>query len=113
MPKYINADEMLSEESEAYTRLKRSVINDINNDVSSSIVIRYIRMRLQQLLNDVPVADVAPVVHGEWISNDLGGYKWAFHCSLCGFVDGYPFNDRFNFCPQCGAKMEVADHDKS
>lgn len=113
MPKYINADEVLLEESEAYTKLKQSVSNDINNDISAQIIIRYVRKQLQQLLDDVPAADVAPVVHGEWISNDLGGYKWAFHCSLCGFVDGYPFNDRFNFCPQCGAKMEVADPDKS
>lgn len=49
--------------------------------------------------------DIVTVKHGEWISNDLGGYKWTFHCSLCGFVDGYPFNDRFQYCPNCGAKM--------
>lgn len=49
--------------------------------------------------------DIVTVKHGEWISNDLGGYKWTFHCSLCGFVDGYPFNDRFQYCPHCGAKM--------
>lgn len=43
---------------------------------------------------------------GEWISNELGGYKYAFYCSECGWVDGYPFNDRHKFCPNCGAKME-------
>lgn len=43
---------------------------------------------------------------GEWISNDLGGYKYAFYCSECGWVDGYPFNDRHKYCPNCGAKMK-------
>ena len=44
---------------------------------------------------------------GEWISNELGGYKYAFYCSECGWVDGYPFNDRHKFCPNCGAKMKA------
>ena len=43
--------------------------------------------------------------NGEWISNDLGGYTWAYYCSECGWIDGYPFNDRHRYCPNCGAKM--------
>lgn len=43
---------------------------------------------------------------GEWISNELGGYKYAFYCNECGWVDGYPFNDRHKYCPNCGAKMK-------
>lgn len=51
-------------------------------------------------------ADVAPVVHGYWIDNGANGYKWAFICSRCGYVDGHPFDDRHNFCPSCGAIMD-------
>lgn len=43
---------------------------------------------------------------GKWVSNELGGYKWGYVCSECGWLDGYPFNDRHNFCPNCGMKME-------
>lgn len=57
-------------------------------------------------LNAQATADVAPVVHGHWIDNGAGGYKWAFVCSRCGYVDGHPFDDRHNFCPNCGAKMD-------
>ena len=32
--------------------------------------------------------DVAPVVHGRWIDNGACGYKWAFSCSKCGYIDG-------------------------
>ena len=57
-------------------------------------------------LPDIPTADVQEVRRGRWISNELGGYKWAYYCSECGWVDGYPFNDRHRYCPHCGAKMD-------
>ena len=57
----------------------------------------------------IPAADVAPVVHGQWIDNGANGYKWAFVCSRCGYVDGHPFDDRHNFCPNCGARMDDTD----
>lgn len=61
---------------------------------------------VKRVLTDIPAADVAPVVHGRWISKNPHGYEWTFVCSNCGYVDGYPFNDRHNYCPNCGAKME-------
>lgn len=61
---------------------------------------------IQKQLDAVPAADVAPVKHGRWIDNGFNGYKWAFVCSRCGYIDGYPFNDRHDFCPNCGAKMD-------
>ena len=60
-------------------------------------------------IKKLPAADVAPVVHGRWIDNGSNGYKWAFICSKCGYIDGYPFDDRYNFCPNCGAKMNLED----
>ena len=51
----------------------------------------------------------APVVHGRWIDNGANGYKWAFVCSLCGYVDGHPFDNRHNFCPNCGARMDEVE----
>lgn len=56
-------------------------------------------------IENFPIADVVPVVHGRWISKNDHGYEWVFVCSNCGYVDGYPFNDRPNYCPNCGAKM--------
>lgn len=54
----------------------------------------------------IQAADVAPVTHGRWISKNPHGYEWIFVCSNCDYVDGYPFNDRPNYCPNCGAKMD-------
>lgn len=61
---------------------------------------------VRKALQMTPTADVQEVRHGRWISNELGGYKWAYYCSECGWVDGYPFNDRHKYCPHCGAKMD-------
>ena len=48
----------------------------------------------------VPTADVAPVVHGKW-ENGV--------CGKCGFDWGKvaPIASVPNFCPQCGAKMDL------
>lgn len=57
-------------------------------------------------IESFPTVDVAPVVHGRWISKNHHGYERVFVCSNCGYIDGYPFNDRSNYCPNCGAKMD-------
>ena len=64
---------------------------------------------IEEVLRAVPATDVAQVRHGRWIDNGACGYKWAFSCSKCGYIDGYPFNDRHNYCPNCGAKMDGAE----
>ena len=57
-----------------------------------------------------PAADVAPVVHGEWIH--LGGDEWC--CSACGFVittEGSWDKPTKKYCEDCGAKMDGGDLD--
>ena len=45
-----------------------------------------------------PAADVAPVVHGEWIHHDDG----VVTCSECGNAES---SDSY-YCRYCGAKMD-------
>lgn len=47
-----------------------------------------------------PSADVAPVVHGRLIKPNPFG-----NCSVCGFL--IDIRDDFNYCPNCGAKMDL------
>ena len=58
------------------------------------------------------LADVAPVIHARWIDNGRGGYAHAYFCSNCGWLDGYPIEDRFNYCPNCGAKMDESEDEE-
>ena len=51
--------------------------------------------------DDIPAADVRPVVRGKWVQGDMptyGGYK----CSVCG---ANTVLYKANFCPNCGADM--------
>ena len=97
MPRYFDADKI---------ELKGISVFDQNLEVL--IPLSDVRKALQM----TPTADVQEVRHGRWISNDLGGYKWAYYCSECGWVDGYPFNDRHKYCPYCGAKLEDTEPEK-
>lgn len=59
----------------------------------------------EQLLDEIPAADVAPVVHGRW--THLGGDEWC--CSACGFVittEGSWDKPTKKYCEDCGAKMD-------
>ena len=53
---------------------------------------------------------VAPVRHGRWVDHCVRDWR----CSECGdkiikfrSVDGYCYDDKPNFCPNCGAKMDL------
>ena len=58
-------------------------------------------------------ADVASVKHGRWIEytkviipEPYNKWEQAWKCSECGFNDGFV---AYNFCPNCGAKMDEED----
>jgi hypothetical protein len=54
----------------------------------------------QSIIDDAPTVDAAPVVHGKW--HKRGNEKT---CSVCEFIY-YSNNDEWNYCPNCGAKMD-------
>lgn len=67
---------------------------------------------VRRVLNDrnlIPAADVAPVVHGRWISFLDGDHimpERYYRCSRCGRVE----SRRQPYC-HCGAKMGGGDSD--
>lgn len=80
----------------------------------------------EQLLDEIPAADVAPVVHGRWMpvyESEITGWDPAvagrdpiggYICSACKEESIYDCNDEFvlsNYCPNCGAKMDGGDND--
>ena len=75
-----------------------------------------------QSISDMPAADVAEVVHGEW-QGEGDGYADGelvydvWHCSECGYCidDGTDDPERLpKYCPNCGAKMNGdVDYDAS
>ena len=90
-----------------YEYIERKAIRDALYDADA------ITMSGVKILNQFPVADVAPVLHGRWISltdcSNAGVY-----CSVCHkkvYKEDYAICNRKNklrsdYCPNCGAKMD-------
>ena len=90
-----------------YEYIERKAIRNALYDTDA------ITMSGVKILNQFPVADVAPVRHGIWISltdcSNAGVY-----CSVCHkkvYKEDYAICNRKNklrsdYCPHCGAKMD-------
>ena len=60
---------------------------------------------------NLPAADVAPVVHGRWVRHTMIPYF--VDCSVCKdvYVDEEWLRDgKWGYCPNCGAKMDGGDN---
>lgn len=59
-------------------------------------------------VENIPAADVVPIVHARWMQDDCDDNCWV--CSACGeiwdFLEGTPKQNNANYCPACGAKMK-------
>ena len=84
-----------------YEYIERKAIRDALYDADA------ITMSGVKILNQFPVADVAPVRHGRWVSVP---HKLARVCSVCNRDEPYKFADIdadvYDYCPNCGAKMD-------
>lgn len=67
---------------------------------------------IERVIDNMPTADVAPVVPGWWERVDSSYYRWTpsggtlvdcatYRCSRCGRGTAV----KSNYCPNCGAKM--------
>ena len=78
---------------------RETAVKAANEWVSEACMAPVMRVsRLLDKLQNVPAADVAPVVHGHRVDNG-GSYA---RCSQCDGV--LPLCA--NYCPNCGAKMD-------
>ena len=55
-------------------------------------------------LDEIPSADVQPVVHAHW-KYDKNGVFWCSRCECIPATKSY-------FCPNCGAKMDGDEHER-
>ena len=67
-------------------------------------------LAVYESIEDAPAADVAPVRHGRWIyhPDDLFPGDSTQECSCC-HEEEYLTLYNENYCPNCGAKMDLPD----
>ena len=94
MSRYIDAD-----------AVKKEYIQRIWYDADGYLMNEKDKKLLADLFVDaVPTADVAEVKHGRWeVAGDMSYVK----CSHCGGL----FVCYYNYCPNCGAKMDEVDNE--
>lgn len=69
------------------------------------------RENVRDVIRGVPTADVAPVLHGRWVSPHWNNSNYCCNCSECGgeaMHKEYRWNSKgiYPTCPNCGAIMD-------
>ena len=57
----------------------------------------------------MPTADVAEVKHGTYvkeITDSAFGKGWGWICSVCEHQLPFHSENKYNYCPYCGARMD-------
>ena len=96
MSKYIDREALIAE----FKRLKLG---------ENSFIERVFADGVYAIIEQFHAADVAPVVHGRWIQVDSTKCRCS-HCDIIALIALYPHGDK-NFCPNCGAKMDMEVED--
>lgn len=73
---------------------KADAIGGLRRDVMGGL-------NYKSIIDSLPPADVALVVHSEWIYHMSYGV-----CKKCGYEYEWKGTDAKNYCPNCGAKMD-------
>ena len=104
MDKYIKAQDLID----------RIYPVDPENDGSDGCTVVYQNLTLsspeiEAIVEELPAADVAPVVHGKWKPTEYPIMSECEDCSECGYRTVYGHG--FKFCPNCGAKMDGGNNE--
>lgn len=88
---------------------KQDVVDKINanaDDLEQNDCIPYAQgaRAMAIVVEQIPSADVVPVVHGEWLPTNDDNKKRCNKCDMVVLIAMYPSGSA-NFCPNCGAKM--------
>ena len=69
-----------------------------------SLYLFNITQRIFEIISEIPTADVAPVVHGRWVTHYRSGTTVAegYVSTCCDMWN----NRKSDYCPHCGAKMD-------
>ena len=92
---------------------REAAVKAANEWVSEAYMAPVMRVsRLFDKLAKVPAADVAEVVHGEWLrADDDWNSLTTIQCSLCSEEWCFETDDdvsllNYKYCPNCGARMD-------
>ena len=98
------------DELRAYAKDRKGELAKLINDAADTI--EMLSAKIQVVIEKEPGEDVQPVVHAHWIpdESETGEGSNTYKCSACGEIQvliyGTPKENGWNYCPNCGAKMD-------
>lgn len=103
MNKYINADNLIE-----ILNAKANMALGTPKEVFFSVA---------NMISKLPPANATVIKHGKWL--DMGeedlSYENVYACSVCNnwfyLSEGTPENNDYNYCPNCGARMDVTENE--
>lgn len=101
MDEYISREEAIKELREVYENEYPTASGDFDEYASHDV---------PNVLRNMKAADVQPVKRGGWIwdsSPEFGNPYGSYACSECKERQAF----RENYCPNCGARMDLKDGD--
>lgn len=97
MPKYINADKIIS-----YLNDEIEACGDLDVDFQPVVYGTYLGLKsLKSFIETAETADVQEVKHGKWLESKSGHCI----CSLCKKGNCCSWF-KYEYCERCGAKMD-------
>ena len=62
-----------------------------------------------QTIEEQTATDITPVMHGRWEHTHTTDSLWneCWTCSICGMEDEGFIRWNYNYCPNCGARMDL------
>ncbi len=90
MAKYVNLDDML----EQFDKRASKLVGDRQISVES----------MREFICNRPRANVKEIVYAHWIPTEYPFMNECEDCSNCGYRTWY--GNGYNYCPNCGARME-------
>ena len=91
-----------------FEKARNAVMQILAGKVTTPIAVK-VSMAIQEA-----TVDAVEVVHGRWLlEREPDGKPYCFHCSVCD--DDFhhiSINTAYDYCPNCGAKMDGERKDK-
>lgn len=90
----------------------QKALKNVTDDPSCPL---FLAAMIEQYIDQEPAADVVEVKHGKWIEvqkeNIWNDIVPVLECSACGkyTVGTRGIMTKSNYCPNCGAKMDLED----
>lgn len=111
MPEYIKREVAINRIKEYASDVYGIDLDDANQFSGYSLAENYCEglYEATELIDDMPAADVAPVVHGRWAPffDENDHWRQTFcKCSNCGQKYYVQVIKHYEYCPRCGAKMD-------